>query len=157
VYIEKTRYDKCQTYSKSAIALLYKTMSKERRKRNPPTPNNHSLYTVPQPPYNHSPCSDTPFKFSCMILHTTNESIISTTTPYHLVAEQHRPLLYLTKLLYHHHRLSSHNLHINLRFLLFVTPMSSQNSLQHCFPTLIPSLANLSFDKKRVMLSIESI
>jgi len=61
-----------EAVSKSAVALLYKRTSKERKKDNPPTANNLSLYTVHLLPSNHSPCSDVPSKSFAMIFHTVN-------------------------------------------------------------------------------------
>jgi len=73
-FSRKSRQDKTRVkaISTSYLALLYKRMSKERRKGNPPMPTTLSLYTIHLPPSNHSPCSNVPSESHPMILHTTN-------------------------------------------------------------------------------------
>ena len=94
------------------LALLYKRTSKERRTGNPPTLNNLSLYTLHLPPSNHSLCLDIPSEYSTMILHTTNMSLINTTTP-HLLTSQHlRPFPYHNILHCHHLTIFPHHLPI---------------------------------------------
>jgi len=63
-----------KAFVKVVLALLYKRMSKERRKGNPPTPTTLSLYTICSPPPNHSSCSNIPSESHPMILHTTNKT-----------------------------------------------------------------------------------
>ena len=83
------------------LALLYKRTSKERRKGNPPTPNNLSLNTLHLPPSNHSSCSDVPSEYPTMILHTNNTTLNNTTTPHHPTSQHLKPLPYHNRL-YHH-------------------------------------------------------
>jgi hypothetical protein len=88
-------------------------MNKERRKGNPSTPTTLSLYTIPLPPSNHSPCSDVPSKSHPMILHTINTFLIITTTPHHPTSQHLRPLPYHTKLYRHHLAASSASPHVS--------------------------------------------
>jgi len=121
----KTRQDKSQSWVKVVLALLYKRTSKERRKGNPPTPNNLALYTLRQPPSNHSSCSDVPSKYPTLILHTTNTTLLSTITPHPPTSQLLRPLPY-HKILYCHH-LPTFQRHLGIHpcLRLSVTPVPS--------------------------------
>jgi len=99
---KRSGQDKSQSWFKVALALLYKRMSNERKKGNPPTPNNLSLYTLRLPPSNHSSCSDVPSEYPTMILQTTNTTLINTIMPQHPTSQHLNPLPYHNKLHHHH-------------------------------------------------------
>jgi len=77
---------------KLSIALLYKGMSTERRKGDPPILNKLGLYTVGLPPSYHCSYSNVPSKSSFTILHTTITTLINITMPYHPTMQHLRPL-----------------------------------------------------------------
>ena len=84
---------------KLSIALLYKGTSKERREKNPLTPTNLSLYTVHLSPSNHHPCFDVLSESLLIILHTTNETLVSITTPHHTTSQNVNPLPLSSKII----------------------------------------------------------
>ena len=88
----ESRQDKNQGWIKVILALLYKRTSKERWNKNPPTPNNLSLYTLHLPPSKHSPCSNVTFEYPTMILHTIITTLITTTMPHHPTSQHLKPL-----------------------------------------------------------------
>jgi len=121
VRIEESKPDKNQGWIKVVLALPYKRMSKERRKGNPPTPNNLSLYTLHLPSLNHPSCSEVPSEYPTMILHIANATHISTTVPHHLTSQHRNPLPYRNKLCRHHLPTSSRHSRVPPRLHLAVT------------------------------------
>jgi len=121
-----SRQNKNRSWFKVVLALLYKRTSKERRNGNPPTPNNLSLYTLRLPPSNHSPCSDVPSEYPTMIFHTTNTTLITTTTPHHPMSQHLKPLPYRNILYDHPHRIFLHHPRVYLCLRLSVSPIPSR-------------------------------
>jgi len=108
--------------------VLYKKMSKERRKGNPPTPNILSLCTICLPRSNHSSCSDVPSKSFPMILHTISATLFNTTTQHHPMLPHLQPLPYQKKLCHHPYTIILYPLCLSRRLLPSITPLPS------CFP-----------------------
>jgi len=134
----RSGHDESQRCFKVMLALLYKRTSKERRKGNPPTPISLSLYTLRLPPSNHPLCSDVPSEYPTMIWHTTNPTLINTTTPQHLTSQHLRPL-HSQNTLYHHH------LHVYPCLRLSVTLIPSLR-LVHFLSTFPSITHNLNCD-----------
>ena len=124
---DKTRIRAVQ----SCTCLLFKRTSKERRKGNPPSSNNLSVYTLHQSPSNHSSCSDISSEYPTMILHTTSTTINNTTTPKHLTSQCLKPLPY-------HNKLYRNYITIFSRYLRVYPCL-------HLSVTLIPSISLILF------------
>ena len=119
----ESRQGNNQAWVKVVLALLYKRTSNERRKENPPRPNNRSLYTLRQPPSNHPPCSNVSSEYSTMILDTISTTLIDSTTPHHPTSQHLRPLPYYNKFYYHLSATPSHNSCMSQCLRLSVTPI----------------------------------
>jgi len=105
--------------------LLYKRTSKERRKGNPPTPNNLSVYRLHQSPSNHSSCSDISSEYPTMILHTTSTTFNNSTTPKHPTSRRLKPLPYHNKFYRHYITIFSRHLRVYPCLRLSVTLITS--------------------------------
>ena len=127
------------------LALLYKRMSKERWKGNPPTPYNLSVYRLRLAPSNHSSCSDIPPEYPTMILHTANRTLITSTMPQHLTSQHLSPLPYHNKLYRHHLLTFSSHFCIHQHLHLSVTTIPSAHPIR-LISTLYPITRNPSRD-----------
>ena len=127
--LRELKKDKSQSYSNVVLALLSKRTSKERRKGNPPTPDNLSLYTLCLPPSNHSSCSDVPSEYPTLIVDTTNTTHIDTITPHPPTSQHLRPLPYHNKLYCHHPEAPSLRSRVSRHLCLSVTLIRSASPI----------------------------
>jgi len=154
--LRESRQEKGQSWFKVVLALLYKRTSKERRKGNPPTPKNLSLYTLRLPPSNHSSCSDVPSKYATMIRHTSTTTLFNTTTPHHPMSQHLKPLPYHNKLYRHPLTTSSHHSRISQGVRLSITLIPSIRCILF-LSTLQSITRNLSRDNRAVCKYIVSL
>jgi len=132
--------------SKLYLHWLYKRTSKERRKGNPPTPSNLSLYTLRLPPSNHSSCSIVPSEYPTMVLHTTIATLISTSTPHHPTSQHLKPLPHHNILYRHQLTIFPCHLRVYPHLLISVTLISSIRLIS--FLSILQLITrNLSWDR----------
>jgi len=98
--------------------------------------------TIRLPPSNHFSCSDVPSEFFLMILHTTDKTLITTTTPHRPTSQHLRPLPYHNKLYRHPLIIFPHLLRVSQRLRLSVTPLPSRLPRNRSFVHLLSSLAS---------------
>ena len=94
IHFEESEQDQIQSCFNIILALLSQKINKERRKGNPPMPNNLPVYTIHMPRLNHCPCSNILSESFPITLHTINTTLINTTTPHYLTLQHLRPFRY---------------------------------------------------------------